>query len=310
MHGYAGRLLRVDLSSGKTWTEPLDRARARRYLGGRGLGARILLDEVPRGCDPLGPENRLVFAMGPLAGTFAPGSGRFVVIAKSPATGGFGEAYTGGFVAHELKYAGYDGIVVQGQAPEKVYLSIVNDRVEIRPATHLAGRGTLETEEAIKGEMGDREARIISIGLAGENGVRYACVMNDTDRAAGRTGLGAVMGAKNLKAIAIRGTGRVTLADPKAFREFALADLAKIRKHPWLGDNPSSVGALGTAGGVEDLSAAGILPTRNWETGAWEQANQISGTAMKNTILLGHRACRACPVGCTRVVRVDDGPFG
>ena len=310
MHGYAGRLLRVDLGSGKSWVEPLDGARARRYLGGRGMGARILLDEVPRGCDPLGPENRLVFAMGPLAGTFAPGSGRFAVVAKSPATDGFGEAYTGGFVAHELKYAGYDGIVVQGTAPELVYLSIVNDRVDIRPAGHLAGRGTLETEEAIQGELGDRETRIISIGLAGEKRVRYACVMNDTDRAAGRTGLGAVMGAKNLKAIAIRGTGRVTLADPKGFREVALANLAKIRKHPWLGDSPGSAGALGTAGGVEDLSSAGILPTRNWETGTWEHADRISGTAMKNTILLGHRACQSCPVGCTRVVRVADGPFG
>ncbi|HSB68345.1 MAG TPA: aldehyde ferredoxin oxidoreductase family protein [Candidatus Methylomirabilis sp.] len=310
MHGYAGRLLRVDLDNGKSWAEPLEDARARRYVGGRGLGARILIDEVPPGCDPLGPENRLVFAMGPLAGTFAPGSGRYVVVAKSPATGGFGEAYTGGFVAHELKYAGYDGIVVQGRSPEKVYLSVVNDRVEIRPAAHLAGRGTLETEQAIKEEMGDLETKIVSIGLAGENGVRFACVMNDTDRAAGRTGLGAVMGAKNLKAIAIRGTGRVELADRQAFREHALADLAKIRKHPWLGDSPGGAGALGTAGGVEDLSRAGILPTRNWETGTWEYADRISGTAMKNTILLGHRACEACPVGCTRVVQVADGPFG
>jgi aldehyde:ferredoxin oxidoreductase len=310
MHGYAGRLLRVDLGSGKSWAEPLEATRARRYVGGRGMGARILLDEVPRGCDPFGPENRLIFAMGPLAGTFAPGSGRFVVVGKSPATDGFGEAYTGGFVAHELKYAGYDGIVVQGTAAELVYLSIVNDRVEVRPAKHLAGRGTLEVEEAIKKDLGDPETRIISIGVAGEKRVRYACVMNDTDRAAGRTGLGAVMGAKNLKAVAIRGTGRVTLADPKTFRECALANLAKIRKHPWLGDSPTSAGALGTAGGVEDLSSAGILPTKNWETGTWEYADRISGTAMKNTILIGHRACASCPVGCTRVVHVSGGPFG
>ena len=309
MRAYTGRLLRVDLGTGKTWVEPLEEPRARRYLGGRGLGARILLDEVPVRCDPLGPENRLVFAMGPLAGTFAPGSGRHVVVAKSPATGGFGEAYTGGFVAHELKYAGYDGIVVQGRAPQKVYLAIANDRVDIRPAAHLAGRGTLETELAIKEETGDPDTKTVSIGLAGENAVRFACVMNDTDRAAGRTGLGAVMGSKNLKAIAVRGTGRVELADRKAFREHALANLAKIRKHPWLGSSPTGAGALGTAGGVEDLSSAGILPTRNWETGAWEYADRISGTAMKNTILLGHRACQACPVGCTRVVQVTDGPF-
>jgi aldehyde:ferredoxin oxidoreductase len=310
MYGYAGRLLRVDLSSGKTWAEPLEDATARRYLGGRGLGARILMDEVPAGCDPMGPDNRLVFAMGPLAGTFAPGSGRYVVLAKSPATGGFGEAYTGGFVAHELKYAGYDGIVVQGTAAEKVYLSVTKDRVDIRPAAKLAGLGTLETEQRIKDETGDIDTRIVSIGLAGEKGCRFACVMNDTDRAAGRTGLGAVMGAKNLKAIAIRGTGKVQLADPKAFREHALANLARMKRHPWLNDSPGSARTLGTAGGVEDLSNMGILPTRNWETGAWEHANRISGTAMKNSILIGHRACEACPVGCTRVVRVTEGPFG
>ncbi len=309
MDGYAGRLLRVDLDRGTTSVESLDEVRARRYLGGRGLGARILMDEVPAGCDPLGPENRLVFAMGPLAGTFAPGAGRYVVLAKSPATGGFGEAYTGGFVAHELKYAGYDGIIVQGRAPAKVYLAITDEHAEFRPASHLTGRGTLEAEEQIKEEVGDPEARIVSVGLAGENGVRFACIMNDTDRAAGRTGLGAVMGAKNLKAIAIRGTGRVTVADPRGFRDHALANLAKIRQHPGLVGGPGSLSQLGTAGGVEDLSSLGILPTRNWESGAWEAADRISGTAMRNTILLGHRACEACPVGCTRVVRVSDGPF-
>ncbi len=307
MHGYAGRLLRVDLGSGKSWVESLEEAKARRYLGGRGLGARILVDEVPAGCDPMGPDNRLVLAMGPLAGTFAPGSGRYTILAKSPATGGFGEAYTGGFVAHELKYAGYDGIVVQGKAAEPVYLAIRNDKVELRPAAHLMGRPTLEVERKIKEETGDLETRIVSVGPSGEKGVRFACVMNDTDRSAGRTGMGAVMGSKNLKAIAIRGTGRVALADPRAFRDAAFANLTKIRKHPWLGD---SAGRLGTAGGVEGLSADGILPTRNWETGTWQYANKISGTAMANTILIGHRACQACPVGCTRVVRVADSPFG
>ncbi len=307
MHGYAGRLLRVDLSTGRSWVESLDERRARLYLGGRGLGARILLDEVPAGADPMGPDNRLVLAMGPLAGTFAPGSGRYTVLAKSPATDGFGEAYTGGFVAHEVKYAGYDGIVVQGRAAEPVYLAIRNDKVEIRPARHLWGRPTLEVEQKIKDETGDLETRIVSVGPAGEKAVRFACVMNDTDRAAGRTGMGAVMGSKNLKAIAVRGTGRVTLADARAFREHALSNLAKIKKHGWLGD---SAGRLGTAGGVEGLSADGILPTRNWETGTWEYASRISGQGMADTILIGHRACEACPVGCTRVVRVSGGAFG
>jgi len=306
MNGYAGRLLRVDLGTGTVSEDALDAGMARKHLGGRGFGARILFDEVPKGADPLGPENRLVFAAGPLAGTYAPGSGRYAVCAKSPLTGVFGEAYAGGFFAHELKYAGFDGIVVSGKAAEPVYLHVRNGKAEIRSAARLRGKETLETETLLREELCDPEYRIVSIGLGGENLVRFACVMNDTDRAAGRTGLGAVMGSKNLKAIAVRGTGAVAVADPKAFREHALADLAKIRSHGWLGD---SLPKLGTAGGVEGLSAMGILPTHNWDTGSYAHADRISGTAMAGSILIGHRACQSCPVGCTRVVRVDGGPF-
>ena len=253
LHGYAGRLLRVDLGSGKSWVEPLDRARARRYLGGRGMGARILLDDVPRGCDPLGPENRLVFAMGPLAGTFAPGSGRFAVVAKSPATDGFGEAYTGGFVAHELKYRRLRRYRRAGRGLG-VGIPLHRQRPRRPPAGGpLGGAGDARNRGGDPRGVGRSRTRIIGIGLAGEKKVRYACVMNDTDRAAGRTGLGAVMGAKNLKAIAIRGTGPGHAGRPGGVRGVALANLAESGKHPWLGDSPDSAGALGTAGGVEDL---------------------------------------------------------
>ncbi|MGQ9631093.1 MAG: aldehyde ferredoxin oxidoreductase family protein [bacterium] len=307
MLGYSGRILRVNLSAGKVSVDELDEGKARKFLGGRGLGARILFDEVPAGADPLGPENRLIFAMGPLAGTYAPGSGRFAVVGKSPLTGGFGEAYTGGFFAHELKYAGYDGIVVEGKSPKSVYIHIMDDKVEIRDASHIWGREVADVERTIRDELGDRDYKIASIGLAGENLVRFACIINDTDRAAGRTGLGAVMGSKNLKAIAVRGTGGVKVADPEGFRKHAITDIAKIKAHPWLG---GSLSELGTSGGVEGLDEMGILPTRNWGAGTFKYANRISGTAMKNTILLGHRACQACPIGCTRVVEVKGGPFG
>ena len=306
MFGYTGRLLRVDLSSAKVSVEELDPGKARKYIGGRGLGARILFDEVPPGTDPMAPENRLIFVLGPLAGTFAPGSGRFAIVAKSPLTGVFGEAYTGGFFAHELKYAGYDAIIVQGKAPEKVYLHIRNDTVEIRPASRIWGLETLEMEGALKVELDDPDYRIAGIGPAGENGVRIACIMNDTDRAAGRTGLGAVMGSKNLKAIAVRGTGSVRIADPEKFRACVLADMAKFKTHPWLGGD---LPRYGTSGGVVGLSEMGILPTKNWTSGTFEHADKIDGRAIWDNVLIGRRACLSCPIGCTRVARVADGPY-
>jgi len=306
MFGYCGKLLRVDLTKGKATTDSLDEKWARKYLGGRGLGARILFDEVPAGADPLGPENKLIFAMGPLAGTSAPASGRFAIVSKSPMTGGFGEAFTGGFFAHELKYAGYDAIIVEGRASEPVYIHINNDDVEVRPASHIWGKETLDMEETLKDELGDIEYRFASIGPGGERRIRFSNIMNDTDRAAGRTGLGAVMGSKNLKAIAVRGTKAVKVADPERFRDNALANVNKINSWPTLTE---AFRVLGTAGGVEGLDADGILPTRYWESGTFQYADRISGTAMKNTILIGHRACQACPVGCTRVVRVTDGKY-
>ena len=306
MAGYAGKLLRVDLSTGRIWDEPLDDARARKFLGGRGLGAQILFDELPRGADPLGPENRLVFAMGPLAGTSAPGSGRFAVMAKSPLTGVFGEAYTGGFFAHELKYAGYDGIVVQGKSDKPVYVHIRDGDAEIRDAAHLWGRETVEMQQAIRRELNDHGYRVAGIGVAGENLVRFACVINDADRAAGRTGLGAVMGSKKLKAIAVRGRGGVKIADPQRFMNHFRDGVATMREHAVMEHFTS----LGTAGGVEQLDKDGILPTRNWESGTFKHPDRISGTAMKEEgILKKNRACQACTVGCTRVVEVKSGPF-
>ncbi len=305
MQGYAGRILRVDLTTGQTRAEPLEEARARKHLGGRGLGAQVLFDEMSPGADPLGPENRLVMAMGPLAGTNAPGSGRFAVVAKSPLTGVFGEAYTGGFFAHELKFAGYDGIVVEGKADKPVYVHVRDDLVEILDAAHLWGKETVDAQQAIRRELHDEGYRIAGIGIAGEKLVRFACVINDADRAAGRTGLGAVMGAKNLKAIAVRGKGPVRVADPKAFMHHFRGGVSAMRGHLGM----ENFTALGTAAGVEGLDKSGILPTRNWDSGTFEAPARISGETMKNRILTKNRACQACTVGCTRVVEVKSGPF-
>jgi aldehyde:ferredoxin oxidoreductase len=275
------------------------------HLGGKGIGAKVLFEEVPAGADALGPENRLVISAGPLAGTYAPGSGRLGVFGKSPLTGVFGEAYSGGFFAHEMRYAGYTAIVVQGKAAGKVYLRIKDGEVEIRDASHLWGKDIAEMEKAIREELGDDGYRIAGTGQAGEKMVRFACVMNDTDRAAGRTGLGAVLGSKNLKAIAVRGLGGVSVADAAAFRKWVTADLGKVRASPITG----LFSELGTAGITEMQDQAGYLPTRNWESGTFVNASKIGGSAMKGSILLGHRACMACPVGCTRVNEVKEGPF-
>ncbi|MDP6152904.1 MAG: aldehyde ferredoxin oxidoreductase family protein [Phycisphaeraceae bacterium] len=305
MFGYAGKLLRINLSTGDIWSEALTESRARKFLGGRGIGAQILFDEVPTGADPLGPENRLIFAMGPLAGTAAPGSGRFAVVGKSPLTGVFGEAYTGGFFAHELKYAGFDGIVVQGKSDAPVYIHIRDQDVQIRSASHLWGKETVDTQDALRRELHDPGYRIAGIGVAGENQVRFACVINDADRAAGRTGLGAVMGSKNLKAIAVRGRGGVQVADPAFFMKHLHAARSKLEGNLGM----EGLTAEGTSGGVVGLSKSGILPTRNWAFGTFENPESISGATIKEKIMVKNRACQACTVGCTRVVRVKEGPF-
>src|SRR5438094_6685712 len=203
--GYWGKVLHVDLSSGKTWTEEPDEAFYRKNMGGRAFIAHYLLSETPAGIDAFDPENRLVFAMGPLTGTPVPGAGRHSVGAKSPLNNGFGESEAGGFWGAELKKAGYDALIVEGQATEPTWLWITSDGVEFRDARPLWGRTTGEGQTYVRDELGDQLVRIAQIGPAGENLVRYACVVNDLKDVAGRTGMGAVMGAKRLKAIAVRG---------------------------------------------------------------------------------------------------------
>jgi len=215
--GWAGRILRVDLKTGKIKAVPLSKELAVNFIGGRGLNSKILYDEVKLGIDPLGSENKLIFGTGPLTGTLIPCSGRWTVTAKSPVTDAFGDGNAGGHWGAELKWAGYDVIVLENQAERPSYLWIDDDHVELRDATHVWGFDVWETNEIIKEDIGDTEIKVASIGPAGENLVNAACVLSDYTRAAGKCGIGAVMGSKNLKAVAIRGTKGVTIANPKEF---------------------------------------------------------------------------------------------
>lgn len=298
--GYSGRMLRVDLTTGSTTVEKLGEEFYRTYLGGSGVIAHFLLKELSSGIEPLSPKNKLIFANGLITGVPTSGTGRNAVGAKSPLTSGFGESDVGGFWGAELKRAGYDAIIVEGRAARPVYLWISDGAVETKDARHLWGTTTGQCQEMIKGDLGEDRARFAAIGPAGEKLVRYACILNGTGHVAGRTGLGAVMGSKNLKAIAVRGTQPIELADRQAVQTMAqwLAGVY-MEYSRGLHDN-------GTSGLVPRLNVAGALPTRNFREGTFEGAEKISGETMTQTILVGRETCYACPIHCKRVVEVKE----
>ena len=301
--GYAGKILHVDLTDGKIWTEEPPDSFYRRYLGGAGFVGYYLLKEVPEGADPLGPENRLIFAGGAVTGIPVAGAGRSCVGGKSPLTDGYGQADVGGFFGAEMKRAGYDVLIVQGKAASPVYLWIHDGEVEIRSANSLWGTQTLECLEALKAELGDARIRAAMIGPGGEKLVRTACVIYDLRHAAGRTGLGAVMGSKNLKAVVARATKNVEVADPDGVKELARWMVANWK------DKAFGMYDTGTDGGLSGLSEAGQLPTRNFQDGQFEGAEKITGTTMRDTILVDREGCYACPIRCKRVVEVNDADY-
>jgi aldehyde:ferredoxin oxidoreductase len=300
--GYTGKILRVDLSSESLATEEPPENFYRQYFGGEGFVGYFLLKELPRGVDPLGPGNKLVFAAGPLTGVPVGGCGRHSVGGKSPLTGAFGEAEAGGYWGAELKMAGFDAIIVEGKAEKPVYLFVRDGEAQIRDAGHVWGMKTLECQNAIREELGDPGIKVAQIGPAGESLVRFACVVNDLDAFAGRTGMGAVMGSKNLKAVACRGHERPSLADPPGVSAIAR----------WIRDNTSianmAMRDLGTAAVIPGLNRRGGLPTCNFQAGSFDGVDRISGQAMKDTMLVRRRGCFACPVQCKREVKVD-GPY-
>jgi aldehyde:ferredoxin oxidoreductase len=303
-NGYAGKILRVDLSQGSVAVEEPDEKFYRRYMGGWGIIAHNLLKELPRGADPLGPDNLLIFATGIVTGAPVAGAGRHAVGAKSPLTGGFGAAEVGGFWGAELTRAGWDAIVIRGQAKEPVYLWIRDDQVEILPAGHLWGKYTADTQRALRQELGDERVRVAQIGPAGERLSSIAAVMHDICRAAGRTGLGAVMGSKNLKAVAVRGSGSKQVADRDALQAVGRW-FSEHYPTTWL----LGLGEHGTANGVKQHEDGG-LPTYNFQRGTFDEGwEAITGDRMTETILKERDTCFACPVRCKRVVEVNEGPY-
>jgi aldehyde:ferredoxin oxidoreductase len=297
--GYHGRVLRVHLSDGQITVEEPGEVFFRRYLGGAGLVAYYLLKEVPPGTDPLGPENRLVFACGPLTGAPLAGSGRNAIGARSPLTGAFGEADVGGFWGAELKAAGFDAIVIQGQSASPVYLWVHDGQAELREATHLWGLENKEVHVAIRHELGEPRARVALCGPAGENQVRYAAIVADLKHVAGRTGLGAVMGAKRLKAVAVRGTGRPPLADRD--RVLALAHWLRDHYRDLMGKFPD----LGTGVSVIPYNAMGALPVRNFRDGSLAGAEAIGREGLAEHVVVRMESCYACAVACKKVVDLD-----
>ncbi len=302
MNGWTGTLLRVNLTRGEVTREAVNMEWAREYIGGRGLATRYLYEEGVATVDPLSPANKLILATGPLTGTGAPCGARYMVVTKGPLTGAIAASNAGGQWPAELKFAGYDLIIFEGRAEKPVYLWIYNDQVELRDAGHLWGRTTWETEDLIRAET-DAEAKIAGIGPAGEKQVLFACVVNDKHRGAGRSGVGAVMGSKNLKAVAVRGTRGVKVADPNGFWQAALETLAKLKASAVTGQ---ALPTYGTEVVMNVINQAGFLPTRNFQEGQFEHADRISGETLAATLLVRNRGCFACPIACGRVSRIPD----
>jgi len=296
---YNGKFLRVDLTRGETRVEEVPELTYRMYLGGNAMAAYWLVREVKPGIDPLGPDNVLVVATCLTTGAPVSGTNRFTVAAKSPLTGGYGEAEAGGWWGPELKLAGFDGILVTGQSPRPVYLWIAEGKAELRDASHLWGKLSGEVQDTLK-EQTDKRARILQCGVAGENGVRLANIVNELKHFNGRCGLGAVMGSKRLKAIAVRGKGKLEPKDPEA--------LAQVQK--WFREhydrNADMLHKFGTSRNVVAFSTDGILPTRNFQQGFFEHAKEISGQHMAATILTDEGTCFACAIACKREVEVPE----
>ncbi len=301
MNGWMGTVLRVDLTLGRITKEPLDPSLAVDYVGGRGMAVRILLDELKMDCDPLGPENMLIFINGPLSITGALCSGRYMVVTKSPLTGTICSSNSGGYFPAAFKTAGYDAVIFTGQSEKPVYVWIENDRVELRDARTCWGRDTRETVEILRNET-HGEARVSCIGPAGENLVRYAAIINDGARAAARSGVGAVMGAKRLKAVVVRGTGGVRVADPETLLKATL-----IADHIKKADLGIAFAEFGTPLFVDVMNAGNIMPTKNFKEGFFEEGDEINGAEMIDRTLVRSKACYGCALNCGRNTRLPKG---
>ncbi len=296
-------ILKIDLTDGTAIPMPIPEEWERTFLGGASLAARLLYEHLRPELDPLSAQAPLLFLNGPLSGTAGPAVGRFVVCGRSPATRLWGESNCGGFWGPELRMAGFDGVWVQGRAAGPVYIWIQDSQVEIRPAQHLWGLDTYQTQAAIEAELGAGKVRVVSIGQAGEARIPYALILCDHGRVAGRTGMGAVMGAKNLKAIAVQGHGKVPVLDLAAYTPLRSEANRLLRADSMT----QMLRELGTSGVAEYMDYLKEMPKRYYHHGAFNEEIRISGAAMKSSILTGVSACHACVIACGRVVRLEDG---
>ena len=309
--GWQRKILRVNLTEGKAEAEPLNMDWANDYMGERGLAVKYLWENMDPKTDPMSPDNVLIFATGPLSGTMASTSGRYTVVTKGPLTGAVATSNSGGKFGAELKFAGYDLLLIEGKASQPVYLHILDDRVEILPADDIWGTSVWHTEDWLRQHHQNPHLKVASVGVAGERGVKYACVVNDYHRAAGRSGVGAVMGSKNLKAVAVHGTVGVRVDDPKRFMEV----VGKTKALLW--DNAGREGLTtdGTNGMIDMMQEWGGLPTRNFQEVQFEGVENINTTAMAATKRNGHRnlltnkACFGCTIACGRIAHIDKEHF-
>jgi aldehyde:ferredoxin oxidoreductase len=305
MYSYAGKILRVDLTTGKVTTEPLAEKTAKNYIGGIGLGIRLLMDNSKPGTDPFNPENPLIFATGPLSGTMGPTAGNgYAVVSKSPATYGVGEAKAHGFFGPDLKRAGYDAVIITGKADKLSYLWIDDDSVQIMNAEHMTGKSPYETDMQIREELGDYYIRVSAIGEAGEKLCRIACIINDEFRAIGRTGMGAVMGSKNLKAVAVRGTHDVNVADMDGFKEFV-----KMIHERMKGPATKKYKTLGTPENVLVLNSLYALATNNFTNSQFDGAERVSGEYLNEHYVKKIVGCATCGMRCDHIAVVPEGPY-
>lgn len=312
--GFHGKILHVHLNSSKLEIEQPPETFYRFYMGGSGMATHYVLKHIPAHADPLGPENVLALATGVITGTAISGQSRVTAVAKSPLTDAIGDSQSGGFWPAELKFAGFDAVIIYGRSPKPVYLWIHDGQAELRDAAHLWGKRTGEVEDTLKEELGDKKIEVLQCGPAGEKGVRFAAIISMKNRANGRTGMGAVMGSKNLKAIVVRGKNKPNVAEPAAFKEVARWGPANFADSDVFG-----MGKYGTAEVVMGQQKAGGLPTHNWDSGVFEGCEAISGEKMYDTILRGatdgkqdrqgRDTCYACTVRCKRVVEITEGPF-
>jgi aldehyde:ferredoxin oxidoreductase len=307
--GYTGKVLRVDLNKKTSTVEPLDYREAHRFIGGRGLAAKLLFDELPLGADPLGPENKLVLATGPLTGTLVPGSNRYVIVTKSPETNLFLDTYAGGDFSGEIKYAGYDLIIIEGKAEKPTYLWIDDSNVELREATHLWGKLTSETETSLKKEVGDETARVATIGPAGENLSNLAIVRNDYWHRCGRGGAGAVMGSKKLKAVVIRGSQGVKIDDPQGLMNYILTTCDEKITRGGMAIVATGLMKYGTLSGIPAMNATNILATRNFQQGQFEGVHEMDLDAVRSRIGVRDTSCLCCSIACCKFGRVKSGLY-